>query len=76
MACFWGTKQAAGILGIRPGALTRAVWDQRFDPPPKGPGGAFLWGEQDLRRAAWALLHRDLDTLPTWQSREGAGNAE
>jgi hypothetical protein len=58
-----GTKQAAAILGLRPGALTKAVWDDRIPPPVKGPGGAFVWTDADLRRAAWALLGRDLDDV-------------
>ena len=56
-----GTKQAAVILGVRPGTLTRAVWEGRVLPPAKGPGGAFVWTEMDLRRASWALLGHDLD---------------
>ena len=55
-----GTKQAAAILGVRPGTLTRAVWDGRVQQPTRGPGGAFVWTDVDLRRAAWALLKRDL----------------
>ena len=58
-----GTKQAAAVLGMRPGTLTRAVWDGRVPQPTKGPGGAFVWTEMDLRRAAWALLGRDLDEV-------------
>lgn len=58
-----GTKQAAAILGVRRGTLTRAVWDERFTAPEKAPGGAFVWTEMDLRRAAWALLGRDLDEV-------------
>ena len=55
-----GTKQAAAMLGVRPGTLTRAVWDERMPQPAKGPGGAFLWSEDDVRRASWVLLGRDL----------------
>ena len=58
-----GTKQAAAVLGMRPGTLTRAVWEGRIAAPDKGPGGAFVWTETDLRRAAWALLGRDLDEV-------------
>jgi hypothetical protein len=65
-----GTKQAAAILGVRPGTLTRAVWEGRITPPHKGPGGAFVWTETDLRRAAWALLGRDLDEVA--KGRKGA----
>jgi hypothetical protein len=56
-----GTKQAAARLGLRPGTLTRAVWEGRIQPPAKGPGGAYIWTEADLRRASWTLLGRDLD---------------
>ena len=62
-----GTKQAAAILGVRPGTLTRAIWEGRVPQPAKGPGGAFVWTETDLRRAAWALLGRDLDEVATGQ---------
>ena len=58
-----GTKQAAAILGVRPGTLTRAVWEGRVPQPAKGPGGAFVWSEDDLGRAAWALLGRDADDV-------------
>ncbi len=65
-----GTRQAAVILGLRPGTLTRAVWEGRLEPPAKGPGGAYVWTEADLRRAAWAMLGRDLDEVAT---RNGGG---
>ena len=58
---FYGTQQVAKILDVRPSRLTRAIWEQRFSPPAKGPGGAFVWSEHDIRRAAWVLLHRTLD---------------
>jgi hypothetical protein len=58
-----GTKQAAAILGVRPSTVAKAVWDGRIAPPTKGPGGAYIWTDADLRRAAWALLGRDLDTV-------------
>ena len=60
---FFGTRMVAKFLGISPSRLARAVWDERFEAPAKGPGGAFLWTEQDIRRASWALLRRDLDDL-------------
>ena len=55
------TKGAARILGVPPGTLYRAVWDERLDPPPRGVSGTFEWGREDLRRASWALLHREWD---------------
>ena len=54
------TRQVAEILGINSSRLSRAVWDKRFTPPEKGPGGAYLWTEADIRRASWALLRRDI----------------
>jgi len=53
-----GTKAAAQLLGVRPGTLTRAVWEDRLQAPAKAPGGAFVWTVEDLRRASLALLHR------------------
>ena len=58
-----GTRQVAEVLGVSPSRLSRAVWDQRFPAPAKGPGGAYLWMEADIRRASWALLGRDLDEV-------------
>ena len=55
-----GTKEAAAMLGVRPGTLTRAVWEGRIQSPTKGPGGAFLWTDEDVERASWALLGRPL----------------
>jgi hypothetical protein len=66
-----GTRQAAVILGVRPGTLTRAVWEGRLEPPAKGPGGAYVWTEADLRRAAWALRGRDLGELAGAEREEG-----
>ena len=57
------TRDVAAILGVSTSRLARAIWDRRFDQPAKGPGGAFLWTETDMRRACWVLLHRDLDEI-------------
>ena len=58
---FRNTREVARLLGISASRLARAVWDQRFSAPAKGPGGAYLWTEADARRASWALLGHDLD---------------
>jgi hypothetical protein len=60
MTKFFGTREAAGILGMSPNALQRKVWERRVDEPQRGPGGVFLWTEDDIRRAAWRLQHREL----------------
>jgi len=57
------TREAAELLGMRPGSLSRACWEGRVETPARGPSGAFLWEETDIRKAAWALLHRDLDEV-------------
>ena len=60
---FRNTREVARLLGISASRLARAVWDQRFTAPSKGPGGAYLWTEADARRASWALLGHDLDEV-------------
>jgi len=55
-----GTRQVAGILQLSPSRIMRAIWEGRIQSPVKGPGGAFIWNEVDIRRTAWALLRRDL----------------
>ena len=57
------TREVARLLEISTSRLARAIWDCRFDQPAKGPGGAFLWTEPDIRRACWVLLRRDLDEI-------------
>lgn len=58
-----GTKQVAEILGIKPGTLTRAIWEGRVSPPEKGPGGAYLWRRKDIEQASWVLLGRSLEDV-------------
>jgi hypothetical protein len=58
-----GTRDAAAMLGVRPGTLLKAIWEGRLPEPQRGPGKAFIWSENDLRRAAWLLCHQDLDTV-------------
>ena len=60
---FKGTKDVAAILGIRPGRISRAIWEGRLDPPQRGPSGGFLWTDHDIRRASWVLLHRDVEDV-------------
>ena len=56
------TREVAELLNVTPSRLSKAVWDRRIDPPERGPSGAFLWTHNDIRRACWRLLRRDLDT--------------
>jgi hypothetical protein len=64
---YQSTRQAAKRLGISNSRLARAIWDERFLAPTKGPGGAFIWTEADLQRASWALLGHDLDEVASGQ---------
>jgi hypothetical protein len=59
------TREVARLLALSCSRLTRAIWDNRLDPPAKGPGGSFLWTNIDIERASWLLRHRDAtDILP------------
>jgi hypothetical protein len=55
---FRSTREVARLLGVSISRLSRAVWEQRVDPPEKAPGGAYLWTHRDIEKASWALRHR------------------
>lgn len=65
------TKQVAGILGVKLSLLSRATWEGRVPEPQRGPGGAFLWTDDDIRKASWALLRHGVD-LPDEQEAADA----
>jgi len=54
----YSTRQVAGLLDVKPDTLQKAIWQNRINPPAKGPGGAYFWTEADIEHASWALLHR------------------
>ena len=56
-----GTKEAARVLGISISRLQQAIWKERFQPPAKGPGGAYCWTHDDLQRASWVLLRKPFE---------------
>ena len=56
------TRVAAELLGVRPPALQRAVWDGRIETPEKF-GRSYIWRTQQLEQAAWALHRKPLDEL-------------
>lgn len=58
---FKSTREVGAILGVRPNRISKAIWEGRLDPPLRGPSGAFLWKEADIRRSSWVLLGMDLD---------------
>ena len=71
----FGTKQVAKILGVGPHVLTRAIWEDRVDPPNKGPGGAFCWTKEDIIRAGWVLFRRDVsEDIGEIINRKGKGD--
>jgi hypothetical protein len=56
---YLSTRQAAQALGLRPDALSRAVWIGKVDAPLKSPAGDYMWDEAAINRASWAILHRE-----------------
>ena len=62
MVCL-GTKQVARLLNVNISSLTRAVWEDRITAPSKGPGGAFLWGPEDIQRASWVMRRKSADDV-------------
>jgi len=65
MKHFYSTRQVAGILGIKPDLLQKAIWTNRVIPPIKSPSGNYLWIIDNIESAAWAL-HR-YDQFKAWQ---------
>ncbi len=57
------TKEVARLLGIPVAGLAKAIYRDRIEAPGKGPGNAFQWGREDILRAGWALLRRDVSGL-------------
>jgi len=56
MQIFFSTRQVAiEILGIKPDALSKAIWQNRVTPPSKSPGGQYLWTIAYIESAAWAM---------------------
>ena len=69
MTQFYSTRQVAGILGIKPDTLQKAIWSRRATPPEKSPSGQYLWTDADIERASWALLRRSADKVLKEQSK-------
>ena len=65
---FKSTREVAELLGVIPSRISKALWEGRIDRPQRGPSGAFLWTEEDVRRASWVLLRRDLDDVRAEQA--------
>jgi len=67
------TREVARLLGVTPGSISKAISSDRLDPPAKGPGGAYMWTTEDVRRACWVLLRRDLDDVLAEREQSAAG---
>ena len=60
----FSTRQVALLLGVKPAALAKALWDGRIDPPAKGPSGNYLWRVNDIEKASWVMCRRAFGGLP------------
>ena len=55
------TREVAELLGVLPSRISKAIWEGRLEAPERGPSGAFLWTDDDIRRTCWVLLHCDIE---------------
>ena len=53
------TREVAALFKCTPGNLIRAIYENRLDPPQRGPGGCYLWQRDDIIRASWQLRGRN-----------------
>ena len=60
---FYSTRDAAQLLDISCSALSRALWERRFQVPERTPAGHYLWTQADLEHASWVLNHRSLNVM-------------
>lgn len=52
------TVEVGRLLGVRPDRINRLVWIGELKPPAKGPGGSFLWTQEDIERARMLLSRK------------------
>ena len=57
------TRDVGKLLGVSPLTLIKAAWCGRINPPEKGPGGAYMWTEQDIEHASWILLRKSITNM-------------
>ena len=55
---FYSTRDVAKELGVRGDILQKAIWLEKIDKPEKGPGGAFFWTIDNMKRASWVLCKK------------------
>lgn len=64
MQKFYTTRQVSALLGIKIGALTRALWEGRVEKPDVVPNGrAFIWDIDFINKASWVLRRRDASDI-------------
>ena len=62
----YSTKEVSKLLGVKIGTLSRALFEDRIEPPQTIPGGrAYVWQVNDINKASWVMRHRDAsDVFP------------
>jgi len=70
------TPTVGRLLGKRPGTILHAIFEGRLAPPPKGPGGVYLWGARDIDRASRILLGRPYVEQPADEVAEPQPQAQ
>jgi hypothetical protein len=54
------TPAVARLLGWKPSAFSKALWDGRVIAPIRRLGGSYVWGIREITAASWALRHHSL----------------
>ena len=65
MEKYYSTRQVAEVLQIKPDLLQKAIWQSKVTPPPKGPGGNYLWSYAHIEAAAWSMGR--FQEFKTWE---------
>lgn len=64
---FRNTRQAAEMIGVKPGTLNMALWGGRVAAPQRGPGGCYLWTVEDIEKAARVMRQMSLAEIEAEQ---------
>lgn len=59
---YFSTREVAGMLGIKPNTLNRAVYDGRINEPAM-IGKSRMWVLRDIEQASLVLLKRPLEDV-------------
>lgn len=66
------TKTVARLIGVNISTLSQAVWAGRIPEPQRGPGGCFLWADEDINRASRVLTGKAYHPQQTSEGDHGA----